>query len=125
VSSTTDPTRADFRQDARRLLTIRYEDTEQMWFRQMDAVQVLRDSIDSGGADVLDRATVRAQAEEQALSAENLRTQLDDLATAIERCDAGTYGVCERCGQRIPEERLAMFPAATHCVPCKQALEHR
>jgi DnaK suppressor protein len=107
------------------MLTVRYDDTEQMWIRQKDAVQVLRDSIDSGAADVLDRATIRAQAEEQALLATSLRTQLDDLATAIERCDAGTYGVCERCGQTIPDERLTMFPAATHCVPCKQTLQHR
>jgi DnaK suppressor protein len=122
---TTDPARDDVRHDARRMLTVRYDDTEQMWIRQKDAVQVLRDSIDSGAADVLDRATIRAQAEEQALLATSLRTQLDDLATAIERCDAGTYGVCERCGQTIPDERLTMFPAATHCVPCKQTLQHR
>ncbi len=122
---TSEPARDGVRPDARGMLTVRYEDTEQMWIRQKDAVQVLRDSIDSGAADVLDRATVRAQAEEQALLATSLRTQLDDLATAIERCDAGTYGVCERCGQPIPDERLAMFPAATHCVPCKQALQHR
>jgi DnaK suppressor protein len=122
VSSTTEPVRDDFHRDARRTLTVRFAETEQAWIRQIDAVQVLRDSIDSGAADVLDRATVRAQAEEQAILAASLRAHLDDLTTAIERCDAGTYGTCERCGQRIPDERLAMFPAATHCVPCKQTL---
>jgi DnaK suppressor protein len=57
-------------------------------------------------------------------SPRSLRTHLEDLTAAIERCDAGTYGTCERCGARIPDERLAMFPAATHCVLCKQALPH-
>lgn len=123
MSPTTEPAR-DFHRDARQTLTVRYDDTEQMWIRQKDAVQALRDSIDSNAADPVDRATVRAQAEEQALLATRLRAQLDDLATAIERCDAGTYGTCERCGQRIPDERLTMFPAATHCVPCKQILQH-
>jgi DnaK suppressor protein len=105
------------------MLTLRYDDTHQMWTRQKDAVQALRDSIDGSGADVLDRATLRAQAEEQAILATSLRTQLDDLTTAIDRCEAGTYGICERCAQRIPAERLTMFPAATHCVPCKQNLQ--
>jgi DnaK suppressor protein len=120
VSSTTEPVRDDFYQDTRRMLTVRFADTEQTLIRQKDAVQALRDGIDSDAADILDRATLRAQSEEQALLATGPRTQLDDLATAIGRCDAGTYGTC---GQRIPAERLAMFPAATHCVPCKQALE--
>src|SRR5690348_12272389 len=42
---------------------------------------------------VLDRSTMRPQADEQALRASGVRNQLDVLATAIERCDAGTYGL--------------------------------
>lgn len=38
----------------------------------------------------------------------------------IERAEAklaeGTYGLCETCGVEIPEERLDVLPAATHCV---------
>jgi DnaK suppressor protein len=117
----TDQGHEGFHRDARQMLTARYHDTEQAWIRQVDAVRVLRDSLDGAAPDILDRATIRAQADEQALLATRLRGQLDDLATAIERCDAGTYGICERCGGRIPDERLAMFPAATRCVPCKQA----
>ncbi|WP_426514207.1 TraR/DksA family transcriptional regulator [Dactylosporangium sp. McL0621] len=43
------------------------------------------------------------------------RTDLDD---ALARLDAGTYGVCERCGRPIPPERLLARPAARTCVAC-------
>lgn len=40
------------------------------------------------------------------------------IETAIERAEAGTYGVCERCGSAIPAERLAVLPDASTCVAC-------
>ena len=42
--------------------------------------------------------------------------QIDRLRAALERIDAGTYGVCEVCGQPIPEARLEVRPDATRCV---------
>ncbi|WP_396641505.1 TraR/DksA family transcriptional regulator [Microbacterium sp.] len=54
--------------------------------------------------------------------AEGLRgeylAELDDLEHARERLDAGEYGRCTRCGERIVEGRLRLRPAATKCVPC-------
>jgi DnaK suppressor protein len=43
---------------------------------------------------------------------------LADLDAAVHRLDAGTYGVCERCFQPIPAERLAVRPTALTCVRC-------
>ena len=31
---------------------------------------------------------------------------------------AGTYGICESCGQPIPEARLEAMPAARICIAC-------
>ena len=121
MSARTERGPEEFQRDARQMLTVRRQDADQALIEQLDAVRVLRESLDSGAADVLDRATVRAEADELALLVARLRSQLDDLATAIERCDVGTYGICERCGARIPDERLAMLPSATHCVPCMRA----
>ena len=42
--------------------------------------------------------------------------QIARLQSALERIDAGTYGVCEVCGQPIPEARLEVRPDATRCV---------
>jgi DnaK suppressor protein len=37
---------------------------------------------------------------------------------ALERIDAGTYGICESCGSAIPVERLEVLPYSTLCVEC-------
>jgi len=39
---------------------------------------------------------------------------------ALTRWDAGTYGVCERCGRPIPAARLEARPFAELCVPCAE-----
>lgn len=41
---------------------------------------------------------------------------------ALERLEAGQYGVCESCGLEIPEARLAVQPMATMCMACKERL---
>ena len=46
------------------------------------------------------------------------REHLDEVRAALARLDAGEYGVCERCGTAIPEERLEARPTARHCVGC-------
>jgi RNA polymerase-binding transcription factor DksA len=46
------------------------------------------------------------------------RRHLADLAAALQRLDAGTYGLCDRCSRAIPAERLAARPAASTCVGC-------
>ncbi|WP_433065266.1 TraR/DksA family transcriptional regulator [Dactylosporangium sp. CS-033363] len=46
------------------------------------------------------------------------RRRLADLDDALARVDAGTYGVCTRCGRPIPAERLLARPSARTCVTC-------
>ncbi len=41
---------------------------------------------------------------------------------ALERMDAGTYGICERCGRPIPEARLEAIPYTTMCVDCSEEM---
>jgi DnaK suppressor protein len=53
------------------------------------------------------------------LSSEALR-QID---YALERIDAGTYGVCEDCGLEIPAARLRALPSAECCRDCADARE--
>jgi len=33
------------------------------------------------------------------------------------------FGLCEECGEKIPEERLLIIPEANLCVPCQRELE--
>lgn len=65
------------------------------------------------------------QREHDPALAYNTRDLLAKSERAIERMDAGTYGVCESCGQAIGKARLQAFPRATLCVTCKQREERR
>jgi hypothetical protein len=44
-----------------------------------------------------------------------LDDELADVERALTRLDDGTYGRCETCGQALPDERLAVAPAARRC----------
>ncbi|GIJ09755.1 TraR/DksA family transcriptional regulator [Micromonospora andamanensis] len=46
------------------------------------------------------------------------RKRIADVDDALRRVDAATYGVCERCGQPIGDERLAGRPFARFCMAC-------
>ena len=43
---------------------------------------------------------------------------LAEVDEALARLAGGTYGVCGRCGEPIPEGRLEARPVARTCVPC-------
>ena len=88
-------------------------------------VQAMHDSTDRGPGDEVDHAATRTQLDEQAALAHALHSHLTDLTAAVARCEDSTYGLCEWCRQYIQIERLAVFPAATRCVPCKRLAEHR
>jgi len=75
------------------------------------------------GDDVADLGTKSAVSGETEAGVRHLVERREQLEHALERVAAGTYGVCETCGDAIPAERLAVFPGATSCVACKQLSE--
>ena len=42
-----------------------------------------------------------------------------NLENALERIDSEAFGVCQICGELIPEERMMEVLNATKCVDCK------
>jgi DnaK suppressor protein len=48
------------------------------------------------------------------------RRALAETAQALRRMADGTYGICERCGGRIPFERLEVLPETRLCAPCQR-----
>jgi RNA polymerase-binding transcription factor DksA len=46
-----------------------------------------------------------------------------EIAAAVGRIDAGTFGRCEDCGKAIPAPRLDAVPYTRYCAPCAQAVE--
>lgn len=49
-----------------------------------------------------------------------LETRLGRVKLALEKIEAGAYGVCETCGDEISIERLSAFPSGRHCMKCHQ-----
>ena len=74
------------------------------------------------------RETPEADSEEQALGRENdeVLERLDDsgreemkmIEAALAGMDAGTYGICTRCGETISSQRLRALPYTTVCIKC-------
>ena len=46
------------------------------------------------------------------------RARLHEIDRAVQRCKLGSYGICESCGEAIPEKRLAARPSARTCLRC-------
>ncbi|MDH7487149.1 MAG: TraR/DksA C4-type zinc finger protein [Anaerolineae bacterium] len=53
----------------------------------------------------------------------NQERLLEQVEKALARMDAGTYGLCERCGEPIDYARLKAIPYATLCIDCKPRAE--
>ncbi len=56
---------------------------------------------------------------------DNARENLARIDAAFARMDAGTYGICTRCGDVIPPDRLEAMPDAELCIVCKEWEETR
>jgi DnaK suppressor protein len=85
----------------------------------------LTDSAKDAGDDEADVGAKAFEREHDLALAQNAQDLLDQGERALSRIDAGTYGVCESCGEPIGKARLMAFPRATLCVACKQRQERR
>ncbi|MFE2134442.1 TraR/DksA C4-type zinc finger protein [Streptomyces sp. NPDC059466] len=86
---------------------------------------LMRDSGDGAGDDQADTGTKNITRESEMALAANAREMLVQTERALEKLDAGTYGLCESCGEPIGKARMQAFPRATLCVECKQKQERR
>ncbi|MEG3068543.1 MAG: TraR/DksA C4-type zinc finger protein [Syntrophaceticus schinkii] len=48
---------------------------------------------------------------------------MKEINDALGRITEGNYGICEGCGEEIPEERLEAMPSTTFCYQCRQKLD--
>lgn len=51
------------------------------------------------------------------------QAELDHIDAALQRLDAGEYGVCRDCGAEIGRARLAAIPFAVECPECAAGRE--
>ena len=50
---------------------------------------------------------------------ERLGESLNEVEHALQKYEAGTYGLCDSCGQPIETGRLEAIPQASLCLSCK------
>jgi len=75
----------------------------------------VKDTVDMSLQDVNQELALRlGERESQALA---------DIDQALLRIDEGSYGVCARCGNPIPEARLEAMPTARYDAACQQEIE--
>lgn len=70
-----------------------------------------------------DSGTFTFERERDLSLAENLRDLMEQIDHALQRIDAGTFGICERCGKPIEKARMKALPYARLCIKDKQAEE--
>ena len=82
--------------------------------------EVSEETIDESAQDMADRAT-SAYTKEFAYSlSESDRKTMVLIDQALERLEAGTYGVCVHCASPCQEKRLEAVPWARHCLDCQE-----
>ncbi|WP_307829393.1 TraR/DksA family transcriptional regulator [Actinomadura viridis] len=83
------------------------------------------DASDGAGDDQADTGAKTYEREHELALTYNSRDLLAQTERAVQRIDAGTYGICESCAKPVGKARLQVFPRATLCVSCKQREERR
>jgi DnaK suppressor protein len=90
----------------------------------MDAVKVAGDDYDDKFPDFGEKEDENAAEVvdfEKNLSMEKtLEVSLFNVKRALEKIEAGNYGICEKCGAPINPKRLEAFPSASTCMECKK-----
>jgi len=81
-----------------------------------------KDSKEDVG-DIYDLASIERDRELDLIISDRDKEKLAEIEDALGRIEDETYGVCEKCGGRIPKERLKVMPFALFCVSCKSELE--
>jgi DnaK suppressor protein len=66
-----------------------------------------------------DQGTDAQEREKTFMFASRQSQFLQTIEAALERIDAGSYGICTQCGGAIHEVRLKVVPTAKLCMDCK------
>lgn len=76
-------------------------------------------------ADPADQASVSTMEDLNISLQNNERGEYEMILKALQMIEQGTYGVCLDCANPISEKRLTLYPNATRCLVCQEALEER
>ena len=75
------------------------------------------------GMDAYDLASEERDRDISLILSDRDRAKLQAIDEALERINAGSYGICEMCELDIAEERLKALPFTRLCVTCQAETE--
>jgi len=70
-----------------------------------------------------EEADEAAELEKRLALEERLGESLNEVEHALQKYEAGTYGLCDSCGRAIEQARLEAIPQASLCMKCKAQQE--
>jgi DnaK suppressor protein len=81
--------------------------------------------LDTGGmsTEPADDADALADNERMRILVNNAQSMIEQINIALDRLDAGTYGICTNCSKPIDPRRLGALPYVTLCIDCQAAAE--
>jgi RNA polymerase-binding protein DksA len=109
------------------------EEERQTYLRQADDLlaeaEALASERDPGDTQFDEESgegdTINIERERDLALSAQARAAVEEIDRASARMDAGTYGMCERCGKKIAVARLEALPFAALCIECKSREERR
>ncbi|MGN6241262.1 MAG: TraR/DksA family transcriptional regulator [Cellulosimicrobium cellulans] len=103
-----------------RLLVVRGAAVARLRALRAEVAGIVEASRDSNADDEHDPdgATIAFERAQVDALARDAAARVEEVDAALARLDAGTYGVCEACGQPIAAGRLEARPTARTCVGC-------
>jgi DnaK suppressor protein len=111
----------------RKLELTRYRNTLEAQLAELTqhGVATVHEMVDGGEElpDPNDRATRESDLESELRMRERERKLIAKITRALERIDAGTFGLCASCGQPIAAARLRARPVTELCIDCKREAE--
>jgi len=124
VKTRVDPELAKFRDlllSERTRLLAELEEIESRTARTSDAERATElSSYEDHPADL---ASETFEREKDLAIAESVESLLNQVNTALEKVERGTYGTCDACSRPIKKARLQALPFATLCLECQDRLE--
>ncbi len=88
-----------------------------------DTVHELRRRRPEEQPDPTDRASLETDRSRALRLRDRDRRLIGKIQEALERLEAGTFGLCQSCGGRISPARLRARPVTTLCIECKREAE--
>ena len=104
------------------LLDLKEEIISNMMTNNEDFKQIIESMEPKDVADIASDDIDRKMIE--AMDSQDMN-RLKQIESALSRIEQGKYGICLKCGKKIPKERLDALPYAVLCIACKTEDERR